>query len=188
MCSGTWRRLRDTAVPLRPADWVLAATAAAISAGGSRCPLATVLVQSALLGMAGLVGATMLVPIKLAASLAVFELALHRTGWALLAGWGALATVYAKRVLNSMPADLVPVLYRVTVLIGLPLLLGAYLPAVRQEARQAERRVAEERRRRLSELALVRANERSAIARELHDMVAQHIASIVLRAGTSTST
>jgi signal transduction histidine kinase len=182
---GYLAQVRDPSVPLRPADWVLAATAVVVSAGGSRWPLATVLVQSALLGTAGLVGATMLVPIKLAASLAVFELALYRTGWPLLVGWGALAAVYATRVLNSMPADLVPVLYRVTVLIGLPLLLGAYLRSVRQEARQAERRVAEEQRRRLSELALVRATERGAIARELHDMVAQHVASMVLRVGVA---
>ena len=182
---GYLAQVRDPSVPLRAVDWGLAIAAVAVSAGGSRWPLATVLVQSTLLGTAGLVGATMLVPIKLAASLAVFELALHRTGWSLLVGWGALAGVYATRVVNSMPADLVPILYRVTVLIGLPLLLGAYLRSVRQEARQAERRIVEEQRRRVSELALVRVTERSAIARELHDMVAQHIASMVLRVGVA---
>lgn len=93
--------------------------------------------------------------------------------------------MYATRVLTNLPADLAAVLYRVTVLIGVPLLLGAYLRLVRQEARQAEARVAAERRRRHSELALVRVNERSAIARELHDLVAHHIASMVLRVGVA---
>jgi signal transduction histidine kinase len=182
---GYLAQLRDPAAPLRPADWGLAIAAVAASAGGSRWPLATVLVQATLLGTAGLVGATMLVPIKVAASVAIFELAIHRTGWPLLVGWGVLASVYATRVVSSMPADLVPMLYRVTVLIGLPLLLGAYLRSVRQVARQAEWRVAEEQRRRLSESALVRVNERTAIARELHDLVAQHIASMVLRVGVA---
>ncbi|MGI5150176.1 sensor histidine kinase [Plantactinospora sp. CA-294935] len=178
-------QLRDPATPVRPVDWVLAITAVAVSAGSGRWPLAIVLVQSTLLGTAEQVGASLLVPIKVGASLAVFELAMYRTGWQLLVGWSALAGVYATRVVSGLPADLAPVLYRVTVLIGLPLLLGAYLRSVWQRARQAERWLAEEHRRRLSELALARATERTAIARDLHDMVAHHIASMVLRVGVA---
>ncbi|GIG91434.1 sensor histidine kinase [Plantactinospora endophytica] len=178
-------QLRDPASPVRPVDWVLALTAVLVSAGGSRWPLAVVLLQSTLLGTAEPLGASLLVPIKVGASLAVFELAMYRTGWQLLVGWSVLAGVYATRVVGDMPADLAPMLYRVTVLIGLPLLLGAYLRSVRQKARQAERWLAEEHQRRLSELALARVTERTAIARDLHDMVAHHIASMVLRIGVA---
>ncbi|MDW5322361.1 hypothetical protein [Plantactinospora sp. KLBMP9567] len=69
-------QLRDPATPVRPVDWVLAMTAVAVSAGSGRWPLAIVLVQSALLGTAEQVGASLLVPIKVGASLAVFELAM----------------------------------------------------------------------------------------------------------------
>lgn len=78
----------DPATPLRPADWALAIAAVAATAGGSRWPLATVHIQATLLGTAQLVGATMLIPIKVAAGIAIFELAMRRTGWPLLVGWG----------------------------------------------------------------------------------------------------
>ncbi len=54
---------------------------------------------------------------------------------------------------------------------GLPLLLGLYLRSQRELA--------------ANNLAQTRAAERSALARELHDLVAHHMASIVLRIGVA---
>jgi signal transduction histidine kinase len=58
--------------------------------------------------------------------------------------------------------------------VGLPLLLGLYLRAQRGLTRSLRSRAAEVEIR-------TRADERTALARELHDLVAHHMASIVLR-------
>ncbi|MGN7782371.1 sensor histidine kinase [Mycolicibacterium sp. 22603] len=55
--------------------------------------------------------------------------------------------------------------------LGLPLLLGLYLRSQRQMRAAAQ--------------SQVRAHERTAMARELHDLVAHHMASIVLRTGVA---
>ncbi|MCM4078534.1 sensor histidine kinase [Paractinoplanes hotanensis] len=62
--------------------------------------------------------------------------------------------------------------------VGLPLLLGLVIRTSRELSRQAEQRA-------LSESRAARADERSAIARELHDVVAHHVASMVLRVGVA---
>jgi signal transduction histidine kinase len=67
------------------------------------------------------------------------------------------------------------------VVIGLPVLLGLNVRGARLLALQDEQHAAEEQRRRESELRAARADERGAIARELHDVVAHHVASMVLR-------
>jgi signal transduction histidine kinase len=71
------------------------------------------------------------------------------------------------------------------VTVGVPLLLGLVVRTTRELGRQAEERAAEERRRRESESRAARLDERSAIARELHDVVAHHVASMVLRVGVA---
>jgi len=68
--------------------------------------------------------------------------------------------------------------------VGLRLLLGLVIRTTREPGRQAEERAAEEQRRRESEgraAHAARAYERSAIARELHDVLTHHVASMVLR-------
>jgi len=55
-----------------------------------------------------------------------------------------------------------------------PLLVGVQLRTARELARQAGERA-------VQDISRVRAEERTAIARELHDIVAHHVASIVLR-------
>ncbi|KUL39407.1 sensor histidine kinase [Actinoplanes awajinensis] len=69
--------------------------------------------------------------------------------------------------------------------LGLPILLGLVVRTTRELGVQAEKRAVEEQRRRESEHRASRADERSAIARELHDVVAHHVASMVLRVGVA---
>ena len=69
--------------------------------------------------------------------------------------------------------------------VGVPVLLGLVIRTTRELGRQAEERAVAEQRRRESESRAARADERSAIARELHDVVAHHVASMVLRVGVA---
>jgi hypothetical protein len=75
--------------------------------------------------------------------------------------------------------------FGLSVSVGVPLLLGLVIRTTRELGRQAEERAAEEQRRRESEERAARAGERAAIARELHDVVAHHVASMVLRVGVA---
>lgn len=63
------------------------------------------------------------------------------------------------------------------------LLLGAQVRGIRRRALLAEERSAEEERLRRSEVRVARVSERTAVARELHDLVA-HIASLMTKTDT----
>ncbi|MFD0748218.1 histidine kinase [Phytohabitans flavus] len=173
--------LRAPASPPSVADWMIALAAVGLSAGGGRWPLATPIAQAGLLTVAYEVGNHAAMVVKIAAAVALFELAMRRSGWQVLVGGLAPAIVYVLHPSGGLPA----LLYRAAVMVGAPVLVGAYIRSVRQTAAQAQQRVAEEQRRRLSETRAARANERTAIARELHDVVAHHVASIVLRVGVA---
>ncbi|MEO3807897.1 histidine kinase [Sphaerisporangium sp. B11E5] len=100
---------------------------------------------------------------------------------------------------RALPAGLAPLLFRLGVVIGAPLLLAGYIRMTRRlavqaegraraEARRAEAegdRAEAERGRRESDARAARAAERVTIARELHDLVAHHVASMVLRIGVA---
>ena len=75
----------------------------------------------------------------------------------------------------------------VTVLaaVGLPVLLGLYLRGQKRLAATYRERAADAESRRLAAESAVRAEERTTMARELHDLVAHHMASIVLRVGVA---
>ncbi|MFC0530682.1 sensor histidine kinase [Phytohabitans kaempferiae] len=173
--------LRAPASPPTTTDWVIALVAVALSAGGGRWPLATVIAQSGLLMVVYEVGQHAAVIVKIAAAVALFELAMRRSGWQVLVGALAPATVYVLHPAGGVPS----LLYSAAIMVGAPVLIGAYIRSVRQTAEQAQQRVAEEQRRRLSETRAARATERTAVARELHDVVAHHVASIVLRVGVA---
>ncbi|HEY7272934.1 MAG TPA: histidine kinase dimerization/phosphoacceptor domain-containing protein, partial [Actinoplanes sp.] len=98
---------------------------------------------------------------------------------------GVLAAVSLTDAIGDPWRQLPGTVFGLTVSIGLPLLLGLVIRTTRELGVQAQERAAEEQRRRESEERAARAGERAAIARELHDVVAHHVASMVLRAGVA---
>ncbi|MER5334230.1 histidine kinase [Micromonospora sp. NPDC002717] len=69
--------------------------------------------------------------------------------------------------------------------VAAPVAFGRYLRGVRHAAVAAEERAREVEERRAAETRAARLAERGAIARDLHDIVAHHIAAIALRAGAA---
>jgi signal transduction histidine kinase len=98
---------------------------------------------------------------------------------------GLLAAVSMTDAIGDPWRQLPGAVFGLTVSVGVPLLLGLVIRTTRELGRQAQERAAEEQRRRESEERAARAGERAAIARELHDVVAHHVASMVLRAGVA---
>ncbi len=119
-------------------------------------------------------------------------------GWALLEltlwaprlpiVWWAAGSLFAVRLFDSVgdPAGrLVKNVWGDVIFAGLPLLLGLVIRTSRELAGQAEQRAAKQRLRLESENREARIGEWAAIARELHDVVAHHVASMVLRIGVA---
>ncbi|KWX24561.1 histidine kinase [Mycolicibacterium wolinskyi] len=169
--------------------WVLSCCAAVIFAFGGRWPVATSLVLSVLavpMFAAEAWGLSELVPYLGALAVADVaarsdrdrDIALVAVGWLIALVLG---------VTLDQHAELWSAASAVTILagIGLPVLFGLYL---RGQARLAGtyRQLAEDAElRRAAAESAVRLQERSAMARELHDLVAHHMASIVLRVGVA---
>ncbi|MGW5381826.1 sensor histidine kinase [Nocardia sp. NPDC003963] len=158
-------------------DWALAVAAVLATAGSARLPLATSAAVTGILLLGFTVGEIGPVVPKVAAALALTELAVRRGGAAAALGGSALAAVYLFHT-EGGPAATV---YRAAVMALLPVLLGAVLRATRESAARARREAAELAQRRETEVVAARATERAAIARELHDLIAHHISSTVLR-------
>ncbi len=163
--------------PLVPtgADWTLSLLSTSAILVQGRWPLAVTVGQAVVL--AGANGAPLAVGvINMASLFALGELAWRRGGRQL---WvGAAAVVVANLFQMVDPGDLVPELFRTVVLISAPVLLGLHLRSVQEIAWQAKERAA-------ADAQAARADERTAIARELHDLVAHHVASMVLRIGVA---
>ena len=95
--------------------------------------------------------------------------------------WGGavlVAAVYLAFSLGDQPSPVAAPIYGLFLVVGLPVLLGLVIRTTRELSVQARRRAE-------SESRAARADERSAIARELHDVVAHHVASMVLRVGVA---
>ncbi|MEU4366132.1 sensor histidine kinase [Micromonospora chersina] len=166
-------------------QWVLALVAFGTALACHRRPMVNLALQAALLAVAfPLVDDTTIN--QVGASWALLELTMWaerpRTIW--LAA-GLLAAVDLTDSIGDPVRRLLSGVFGLTVEVGLPLLLGLVIRTTRELARQAEERAAAEQRRRESESRAARAGERSAIARELHDVVAHHVASMVLRVGVA---
>jgi signal transduction histidine kinase len=123
---------------------------------------------------------------QVGASWAMLELTLWAARLPIV--WWAAGSLFAVRLFDSVgdpPGRLVKNIWGDVIVVGLPLLLGLVIRTSRELARQADERATEQQRRLESETREARAAERAAIARELHDVVAHHVASMVLRVGVA---
>ncbi|WP_237668997.1 sensor histidine kinase [Rhodococcus sp. BS-15] len=169
--------------------WSAALAAAAVFLLGGRWPLPVSLALSALavpMFLADAWGLSELVPYLGAAGLAEVAMRSTRSAPVIVAGvcwtvavlWGIAA---GESSTFWRPATAVETL----AVVGLPLLFGLYLRAQRRLAATYRARAADADMRRLEDSARARLAERAALARELHDLVAHHMASIVLRIGVA---
>lgn len=168
------------------ADLVISPLSALVSMCGGRWPLPTVLAQSALLAVATFTTTIGHDIVQSLAAFALLELLMRReAAWQ---RWGGVLTVTAGTVLN-MARDKhgnIPLTIFWTVLIlGVAVGLGVYMFSLRLWMVRYHEKFHEAERLRESENLAVRTIERAAIARELHDLVAHHVASIVLRVGVA---
>ncbi|WP_206068889.1 histidine kinase [Nonomuraea composti] len=164
--------------PDRPADWALALGGLAVCLAGARVPLAAAAALSWLLVAGDAIGTNVGVPLKAMVAVALFELALRGRGRRVAYGAGVSAFFLTLHAMSAPAAEVLPTLYRLSILLGVPLLVGAYVRLTRENARQARERAA-------AGTLAARTAERTAIARELHDLVAHHVSSMVLRVGVA---
>ena len=159
--------------PVTARDWIAGLTAAVLTGAGLWAPLTVTVAQSVLLLATRDGGAQTAMPVMfLLAMISLGELWIRRSGWPCAAGTAAFAA--AQLVLYTPHLD--PLLTPVSLLMTTapPVLLGVYIRSVLRAALTAERRREE----------AVRA-ERTAIARELHDLVAHHLAAIAVQVGAA---
>ncbi|NNH72640.1 histidine kinase [Nocardia uniformis] len=162
-------------------DWVIALVAVTVTAGSVRWPLATSLLTTGVLMVGFEFGHSGPVVAKVAAAIALTELAARHHGWRPWLAAGVLAGAYLLHPGEGVAAAG----YRAVVMAGLPLLIGTLLRSARESTEFARRQAREISQRRESEVAAARALERTAIARELHDLIAHHVSSTVLRVGVA---
>lgn len=166
-------------------QWVLAVLAFAVALLLHRRPLANVVGQTALLAAAiHLVDDTMIN--QVGASWALLELTMRaRQPRVIWLAAGLLAAVALTDSIGDPLGRFLSGVFGLIVEVGVPLLLGLVIRTTRELGRQAEQRAVERQRRQESESRAARADERGAIARELHDVLAHHVASMVLRVGVA---
>jgi signal transduction histidine kinase len=105
-----------------------------------------------------------------------------RTIWL---GAALVAAVYAVDSIGDPWSRVRSAIFGVGAVVGVPVLLGLVIRTTRELGRKATEKTAEEQRRREVESRVARVEERATIARELHDVVAHHVASMVLRVGVA---
>ncbi|MEV5603472.1 histidine kinase [Streptomyces sp. NPDC052299] len=169
--------------PSGPKDLGLAAAGLALCAVAIREALSALLTLSCLLVAAHALGSDIVPALKVLTAVILFELAARERGRRPLTGALALALAVAANRLADLPVELPSVLYKMGIVAGLPLLMGSYVRVTRDAARTARAHAEQEKARAGQRLTAARAAERTAIARELHDLVAHHVSSMVLRVG-----
>lgn len=161
--------------PVTARDWTLGMGAAVLTGAGAWAPLTATVAQSALLSLAAQSQAAMPMMFLLA-MITLGELWIRREGWPCGAGTTAFAA--AQFLLYAPHLD--PLLTPTSLLITTapPVLLGVYIRSVLRVAVEADRG-------RADAVLAARVAERTAIARELHDLVAHHLASIAVQVGAA---
>ncbi|WP_412543744.1 histidine kinase [Longispora sp. K20-0274] len=162
-----------------PADWLFALLAGVVSLGAGFLPLATTVGQAVLLIGTDLFGHTDAVSVILLAALALLELIVRRRGWQVALGCVAMTVPFALQMVRFHAV--LPPMYHWAWVVGPPMLAGLYVRSLRENTRRSRERMLEGEQRRELGMLNARLGERTAIARELHDVVAHHVASIVLR-------
>ncbi len=169
--------------------WILAMSSAAAFCVGARAPVPVSLVISALavpMFASQAWGLSELVPYLGAFALADVVARSPRTPSILLASAGWTASVVLGAWLDDHSSFwTLTTMISVVALVALPLSTGFYFRAQRALAESYRLRAEEAEARRLDAEQRTRVAERSAVARELHDLVAHHMASIVLRIGVA---
>ncbi|MBV2154796.1 sensor histidine kinase [Kitasatospora sp. SUK 42] len=166
-------------------DWVIGFGVLALAALSGLRPFETALGQCAMLALAELFSPPMMVEAKVGASAALFELAVRRWGTPTVVASVSLSLAQLVHVDSPLSSELFSAMYRAAVIVSVPVLLAGYIRSAERATRIAQDRALEaERSRDLAEWGS-RMGERAAIARELHDMVAHHLASTVLRVGVA---
>ncbi|MFI6362163.1 sensor histidine kinase [Nocardia sp. NPDC050630] len=162
-------------------DWALGLAAVLATAGGARWPLATSVATAGLLALGFEIGHTGPIVGKVAAAVALTELAARQRGWRPWLGAATLAAAYLLHTAGGTGATG----YRAVVMAGLPLLIGGLVRGALDSASRARQAARELAAHRAAEVTAARATERTAIARELHDLIAHHVSSTVLRVGVA---
>ncbi|MFI5910797.1 sensor histidine kinase [Dactylosporangium sp. NPDC051541] len=143
-----------------------------------RWPLASVAALAVISSAGWFAGADNDTMPTVATAWVLFELGARRRGRQVPAGLllGIAGTVLSD--LDELLTTPLTVLFGSLTVTVTPLLFGLQVRALGDRGREVAERAA-------ADVARARADERTAIARELHDLVAHHVASIVLRVGVA---
>ncbi|MFD5828288.1 sensor histidine kinase [Lentzea sp. NPDC060358] len=176
------------AVPAPDPDfesWFFPVTAALVFVPGRWFPLPVSLAQTLLVLAAFLLSAPGLGETQACAALSLAELAMRRPWRPLVTGVVAAAAVDTAYLLGQQDDRPPFVALRVLLVVGVPVLAGRHLRSVRQLAERQREEKALVLRVRDAEIEAAREADRVAVARELHDLVAHHVSSMVLRSAVA---
>ncbi|WCN79187.1 sensor histidine kinase [Micromonospora sp. LH3U1] len=166
-------------------QWILAVAAFAVALVLHRRPVVNLVAQAALLAVAICLIDDIMIN-QVGASWALLEVTMRaRPGPTIWLSAALLAMVDLTDSIGDPPGRIASGVVGLALEVGVPVLLGLVIRTNRALSLQAVERAVAEQRRRESESRATRADERSAIARELHDVVAHHVASMVLRVGVA---
>lgn len=166
--------------------WIVPVTSSLVFVLGRWLPLPVSLVQNVLVLAVFLMEAPGLGAAQVCAALSLGELAMRRS-WRpqLLISCGfalAVNTVYLAAQEDDRPPVVV---LRVLLVVAVPVLAGRHLRSMRELAARQREEKALILRVRDAEVSAAREADRIAVARELHDLVAHHVSSMVLRSAVA---